>query len=93
MTKIEQCYRGIVYRRTSKGIWIFDTPPAQWGHWNRFFEDDEIKALVENTIPVKEQQKIMERGVDRMLAKSPCYTGDLRFRGAATEMNKGVQCV
>lgn len=88
MIKVENCYKGIVYRRTSKGTWVFDTLPANKGHWSRYFTDADIDIISNPNIPVKEQQNIMEAAIDKMLAKNPTYTGDLRCQGASTEMNK-----
>ena len=66
-----ETYRGVTFRRTRKGVWLFDTipPPGKWGHWCRYCEMHE-----------EETAQSMRDAIDRMHNNVPCYTGDLRYR-------------
>lgn len=78
----EETHRGISFRKTAKGHWIFDQlPPYGSGYWSRFFTDEEIKALrPKQEIHPEQQVEIMRRAVDRALARQVIYGGDLRYR-------------
>ena len=66
-----ETYRGVTFRRTHKGVWLFDAPPppGKWGHWCRYCE-----------IHKEETAQSMRDAIDRMHNNTPCYTGDLRYR-------------
>jgi len=75
-------YRGIGFQRTAKGHWIFDSPPSSGNAWERYATNEEAAAFCDTATDPERALATMRKMVDRNLAGTVIYTGDLRFREA-----------
>jgi hypothetical protein len=73
-------YRGVVFRRTAKGYWFFDDLPMDGNAWERYGTDEEVELISRTDLDQDLAGSICRRMVDRMLAGSLVYKGDLRYR-------------
>lgn len=73
-------YRGVVFRRSSSGYWLFDSVPYPGCSWERYGTDEEVLLMGRNDLDQDLAESICRRMVDRMLAGQVVYDGDLRFR-------------
>ena len=75
-------YRGVVFRRTATGYWLFDSVPYPGGSWERYGTDEEVLFMSSNDLDQDVAESVCRRMVDRMLAGRVIYDGDLRYRYA-----------
>ena len=75
-------YKGIEFEKIKAG-WIFNNPlpgsSLRWKHWCRFFEQEELDLLNNNSAAERKKQiQCIHNAIDRAYKDMPIFRGDIR---------------
>lgn len=77
-----ETYKNCSFEITDEGVAVFSCflpgSALRWMHWARFFTKEESVFVTDRTSKREDVIKIMRRAIDRALADSPVFTGDIR---------------